>query len=112
MNRLLRFCAADLLLAPATARAQQAEPAIGRNQLLLHSPAPARDTVKAHPLAEAFGQGQRHGRVRNYFMAKRNQDGLCWQLEQPGPGRGACVGNCSTFTKTAWAKRTGRPATW
>ena len=77
MNHLLRFCAADLLLAPATARAQQAEPATGRNQLLPHSPAPARDTVKAHPLAEAFGPGQRHGRVRNYFMATRNQGGPC-----------------------------------
>ena len=77
MNRFLRFCAAGLLLAPATARAQQAEPAptrpvTGRNQLLPYPPATT-DTVKARTLAEAFGRGQWHGRVRNYFMATLNQ---------------------------------------
>ncbi|OGX88731.1 hypothetical protein BEN48_08635 [Hymenobacter glacialis] len=34
------------------------------------------DTLPARTLAEAFGRGQWHGRVRNYFMATRNQDTL------------------------------------
>ena len=80
MNRLLCFCAAGLLLAPAAARAQQAEPAptrpvTGRNELQPYPAAPVADTTKAHTLAEAFGRGQWHGRVRNYFMATRNQGG-------------------------------------
>jgi len=78
MNRFLRFCAAGLLLAPAVARAQQAEPAptrsvTGRSQLQPYPPPAATDTVKARTLAEAFGRGQWHGRVRNYFMATLNQ---------------------------------------
>jgi hypothetical protein len=78
MNRLLRFCAAGLLLAPAAAGAQQAVPAptrpiTGRNQLLPYPPSTTTDTVQARTLAEAFGRGQWHGRVRNYFMATLNQ---------------------------------------
>jgi hypothetical protein len=81
MKRLLRFCAAGLLLASVAARAQQAEtaptrPVIGRSQLKPYDPAPVLDTVKARTLAEAFGRGQWHGRVRNYFMATLNRDEL------------------------------------
>ena len=79
MNRLLRFCAVGLLLAPAAAWAQQAEPTptrpvTGHNQLLPY--ATTTDTVNARTLGEAFGRGQWHGRVRNYFMANLNRDGL------------------------------------
>ncbi len=80
MNRLL-LCAIGLLLVSAAARGQQAKPAptrpvAGRSQGPPHAAAPATDTTKAQTLAEAFGRGQWHGRVRNYFMATRNQGGL------------------------------------
>lgn len=81
MKRPLRFRAAGLLLASTAARAQQVEPAptrsvTGRSQLLPYDPVPALDTVKARTLAEAFRRGRWHGRVRNYFMATLNWDGL------------------------------------
>ncbi|MFC6224994.1 OprD family outer membrane porin [Hymenobacter artigasi] len=84
MNFLLRLRVAALLLVPLAARAQQAEPAptlptTGRPVLVpyAHPPQPAKaDTLPARTLAEAFGRGQWHGRVRNYFMATRNQGGL------------------------------------
>ena len=79
MPRFLRFCAAGLLLISAAARAQPAGPAplqpvTVRNPFQDNSAALAADTAKARTLAEAFGRGQWHGRVRNYFMATLNKD--------------------------------------
>ena len=78
MTRLLRFCAAGLLLNAAAAGAQPAGPAprppvTGRHPLPASPTALAADTAQARTLAEAFGRGQWHGRVRNYFMATLNQ---------------------------------------
>ncbi|MDJ0367596.1 OprD family outer membrane porin [Hymenobacter sp. H14-R3] len=79
MNRLLRLCAASLLLGPLAARAQQAEPAptrptIGRPVLQPYAAPAAADTGKARTLAEAFGRGQWRG--RNYFIMSQNRGSL------------------------------------
>ncbi|TDN38838.1 outer membrane porin, OprD family [Hymenobacter sp. UV11] len=81
MNRLLRLCAAGLLLASFAARAQQAEPAptlptTGRPVLQPYAAPAAADTVQARTLAEAFGRGQWQGRVRNYLLATNNRGSL------------------------------------
>ncbi len=82
MLRSLSFGAAALLLLPAPARAQQAEPApvpavTGRARLTPYPAAPApADSLPARTLAEAFGRGHWHGRVRNCFMATLNRGGL------------------------------------
>ena len=79
MPRLLFFCVTALLLLSAPVRAQQAAPApvpgvTGRVRLTPYL-VPA-DTLPAGTLAEAFGRGHWHGRVRNYFMATLNRDNL------------------------------------
>ena len=67
MLRLLSLCAAALLL-PALLRAQPAGAAAA-------APAPS-DSLPARSLAEAFGRGHWHGRVRNYFLATVNRGNL------------------------------------
>ncbi|UOQ96665.1 OprD family porin [Hymenobacter sp. 5317J-9] len=78
MSRFARLLGVGLLLAPAAAWAQQAEPALtrpvtGRTQLAPY-PAPASaDTVRARTLAEALGRGRWYGRLRNNTMATWNR---------------------------------------
>ena len=75
----LPFCAAGLLLAPAAARAQQAEPAPSAAR---HRPDPARRPTPAPalptpcgpaPWPKPSGAASWHGRVRNYIMATWNR---------------------------------------
>ena len=80
MFRIFSFCVAALLV-PAV-HAQQAAPApapamTGPARLAPYPAAPEpADSLPARTLAEAFGRGHWHGRVRNYFLATLNRDHL------------------------------------
>ena len=71
MTWFLRLCAAGLLLARAAIRAQSAGPGLPASPA-----AEVADTAQARSIAEAFGHGRWHGRVRNYFVATRNRGSL------------------------------------
>ena len=80
MFRIFSFCVAALMV-PAV-HAQQAAPAsapamTGPARLAPYPAAPEpADSLPARTLAEAFGRGHWHGRVRNYFLATLNRDHL------------------------------------